>query len=71
MKAIEIINKTSTLYHSGKLQFDMNVIPYISDKFIRQEIISITTNKKLPANKCTETFTINSLRNFFEQPKLF
>lgn len=71
MKAIDVINKTATLYHKEKFNFDINVSPYLDNVQIRQDICRITTGKKLPTKICTISFTASKLKAHFEQPKLF
>ena len=71
MKAIDVINKTATLYHKSRFNFDINIIPFLSDPIVRQDIVRITTGKKLPTKLCTISFTANQLKAHFETPKLF
>ena len=71
MNATEIINVTALMYNANVFNFDVNVSPFLNDALIRQDIVKITTGKKLPTKVCTVSFTANKLKAFFEQSKLF
>ncbi len=74
MEAPQVIEKLREMFVYDNFQFSFNASVYLAGddkKTLRQNIIELTTGKKLPKNKCTLTAASDAISNSIKQPTLF